>query len=122
MTWKTPPTRFKKQVQKDAGTLVKRLGFSILRNVVVASPTDTGRFVNNWVVGIANRITGTLGGTDKNKTAAIARGKAKLRQYKAFNTLYISNNLPYARRLNEGWSDQAPANFVEQAIHRASTK
>ena len=29
---------------------------------------------------------------------------------------FITNNLPYIKRLNEGWSKQAPAHFIEQVI------
>jgi hypothetical protein len=35
---------------------------------------------------------------------------------------YISNSLPYARRLNHGWSKQAPSGFVQRAVERARAK
>lgn len=120
MTWKTPPTRFTGQVKKDTGTFVKRIALVILRILVVESPVDEGRFVNNWLVGISNRLTGTLAGTDKNRTIAFARGKRVLAKYAAFRPVFISNNLPYARKLNEGSSDQAPANFVEKSVRKAA--
>lgn len=36
--------------------------------------------------------------------------------YTIDKTIFISNNLPYIRRLNEGHSQQAPAGFVEDSI------
>lgn len=33
-----------------------------------------------------------------------------------FSVTYIVNGMPYAGRLNEGWSSQAPAGFVELAV------
>lgn len=38
--------------------------------------------------------------------------------YKLSDTIYISNNLPYIRPLNDGHSTQAPAGFVDAAIQR----
>ncbi len=34
--------------------------------------------------------------------------------------LFLSNNVPYISRLNDGSSGQAPAGFVQAAIARAS--
>lgn len=35
---------------------------------------------------------------------------------KAGDTLYLANSTPYIKRLNEGWSKQAPARFVEMTV------
>lgn len=119
MTWVNPPSNFTKTVSADQERAAKRLALKILRNLVLESPKDTGRFVNNWLVGLGGRKVSTLQGTDPARTKSFQRGSAAIKRYKRWVAIWISNNLPYAQRLNDGWSDQAPANFVQKAIERA---
>ena len=118
MTWVSPPKKFAKTVEGDLNRHAKRLGIQILRSLTFVSPVDTGRFRNNWVVGIKRRNKETLGST-KSETkfagAALQRGINVLKSYKT-GSIFVSNNLPYAGRLNDGHSTQAPANFVQKAI------
>ena len=44
---------------------------------------------------------------------------SKTLNLKLDDTVYISNNLPYIQRLNDGYSQQAPENFVESAVQVA---
>lgn len=119
MAWKTPPSAHKKQVRVDSDKMAKRVGLKILRILTIVSPVDTGRFKANWRVGIASPETRPTGKRDKGGGNTFNEGATKIKQAKRGTTLFISNNLPYARRLNEGWSQQAPANFVEQAIKKS---
>ena len=48
-----------------------------------------------------------------------AAGAAAVRGLVPFSTTHIVNGLPYAERLNTGWSFQAPAGFFELAIAEA---
>lgn len=119
MGWKNPPKNFTKAVRGDIGKTTRRVANKVLRNLIVASPKDTGRFINNWLVGVGSRITRTLLGNDPSRTIARQRGERAIKRQNPFSTIFISNNLPYARRLNEGHSGQAPRNFVERAIKDA---
>jgi hypothetical protein len=40
----------------------------------------------------------------------------KIKTSRLFQNIWFSNNAPYIGRLDQGWSRQAPANFVEKAI------
>ena len=49
--------------------------------------------------------------------------------FKAGHVFYLVNNLPYIRRLEQGWSQQAPAGMVavtvsefQQTVARAATE
>ncbi len=46
----------------------------------------------------------------------INQARAVLATKKPGQKIYITNNLPYIRRLNDGYSKQAPAGFVERAV------
>jgi len=119
MAWKNPPSQHKRQVRVDSDKMAKRVGLKILRILTIVSPVDTGRFKANWRIGIASPDSRPTRRTDKGGGRTFREGEGKIKKAKQGSTLFISNNLPYAKRLNEGSSTQAPANFVEQAIKQA---
>lgn len=97
----------------------KKLAFDIFAGIVADTPVLTGRAMNNWNISIGSvdhSITeegGTGGGI---KGAKQAQATATLAGLQPGFTVWISNSLPYIVPLNEGSSDQAPANFVEANI------
>jgi hypothetical protein len=102
------------------GESIKSVALNFLRIVTFASPVDTGRFRANWTVGVNSPDDNNY----QNRRSAQSNIARQSRAIKALNAtpltvIYISNNLPYARRLNNGWSKQAPKFFVEQAARRA---
>lgn len=119
MSWKNPPTRFSKTVNRDIDKEQRRVSLIILRELIIESPRDTGRFVNNWIVGLGNASSNTFKGVDPTGLKAMTKGTGKINKSKSGKSIFITNNLPYAVRLNQGHSQQAPANFVERAIERS---
>lgn len=71
-----------------------------------------GRFRGNWQVSIGSPATGSLDITDKSGSATLAAHAAVIGMVKAGQVIYLVNNLPYARRIEEGWSRQAPIGVV----------
>ncbi|RKH05076.1 HK97 gp10 family phage protein [Corallococcus carmarthensis] len=115
--------RFSKQVQASvkatqakANEVVRKTALGVLANVVTASPVDTGRFRGNWQVGIAERPAGTVEAEDKDGSGTISREGAKLEGVELGDTVFITNNLPYARRIEFGWSQQAPKGVVRTTL------
>lgn len=116
------------RVEKNADHLVRTCALAIDGAVVIATPVDTGRARANWQVQLDNPATstrepfspgheGSTGGD--NARAAIEEGKGVIASYKGGRPnacIHITNNLPYIGRLNDGWSAQAPAAFVEKGI------
>lgn len=94
----------------------------ILTGVVTSTPVDTGRARGNWIVSIGSPVTlPNLKSLDKTGQATISRGQAVAERYASdsLQSIYICNNLPYIQRLNEGWSAQAPAGYVQAAVQTA---
>lgn len=109
-----------RELEKLVGTLSRRLSSDILSRLVLASPVDTGRFRGNWQMDVGRFIDDELAIEDKSGAITISRELAKLRGSSSpFTIVTIQNNLPYAERLNDGHSRQAPAGFVETAIDQA---
>ncbi|MCO5355062.1 HK97 gp10 family phage protein [Acidovorax kalamii] len=80
-----------------------------------------GRFKGNWQVGIGVINTVTDSPLDKGGESTIARAKIALENWKPGQTIYLSNSLPYGRRLEyEGWSAQCPAGMVRLTVQAYS--
>lgn len=94
--------------------IIIEIGGSVIR----MSPVDTGRFRGNWQFSIGAASTGELDRLDKNGSAATAELVNGAIQFKAGETAYIVNNLPYAIPLEYGHSDQAPGGMVRITLER----
>ncbi|MCG9273252.1 HK97 gp10 family phage protein [Acinetobacter baumannii] len=118
MGWKgKKPSSFSLEVSKAAEAHVKKITMDAVQSLVVSSPVDTGAYRASHIVSIGSGDYGVRGPeTNPIQDAAIQAVKIKLG-----NLVYIQNNQPYAERLENGWSDQAPQgiygltyNFISQ--------
>jgi len=115
------PAEFAKRMRKIAANLegnseelIKAVALAVDTNVVMATPVDTGRARGNWQASIGSPKRSKL--EPRSAAATIGEAKGVIEGYKDGDTIYLSNNLPYIRRLNDGWSAQAPKSFVQIAI------
>ena len=108
--WRNPPRNFGLKCLKDADTLTKKITGDMLTTVVAATPIDTSAARGNWRVGIGKVDTTA----DLSSRGAIAVGLPKIASQGGLGKIvYISNSLKYIERLNNGWSMQAPKNFMQ---------
>ena len=109
------------------------LALEILANLIASparggTPADTGWARANWVPNVGEPITEPIGRPPKRgeqlsaeARTARAKGEALLLRYKlGQGPINITNNAPYIGRLNQGWSTQAPAGFIQAAVARAT--
>lgn len=104
--------------------IVRKVSFDLFGNVIMRSPVDTGRFRQNWQVGINQQPSDVLEGTDKGSVnqsgVGDSRAKVKalgeLKSAKGGDVIYLVNNLPYADRLEDGWSPQAAGGIVGVSV------
>ena len=115
----------------NADKMVRKAALAVDQTVVLATPVDTGRARSNWIVQlgapaesvIEAYAPGFFGSTGaENAQAAIDQGSAEISGYRGGQgtEIHITNNLPYIGDLNDGWSAQAAANFVQTAIQTAA--
>ncbi|WP_368576131.1 HK97 gp10 family phage protein [Acinetobacter baumannii] len=118
MGWKgKKPTDFSFDVAKSVQDQVKKITMDTVQSLVNLSPVDTGAYRASHIVSVGSGDYGIRGPeTNPIQDAAIQAVKIKLG-----NLVYIQNNQPYAERLENGWSDQAPQgiygltfNFISQ--------
>ncbi len=81
------------------------------RRVIFRTPVKTGRARGNWQATINNPATGPVTGVDTAGNSTLAEA-APITEVAPGNVYYLTNNLPYAERLEFGWSQQAPSGMV----------
>jgi hypothetical protein len=105
-------------------TVLKKVAFDAFANCLRRSPVDQGRFRGNWRIAISSPDRTTddgarAGGARKGeplRQAEDAAGKAGALGARWGQTVLITNSLPYALRLENGWSGQAPQGVVRLAV------
>ncbi|HEX2242748.1 MAG TPA: hypothetical protein VHK27_05760 [Gammaproteobacteria bacterium] len=124
-------------LHRDISADLERTGYRVLLNIVYATPVGDpalwqskapaaytpGHARFNWHCSIGAKSTGELDGFDTIGATVMLREMkfiARWAKDKKRPQLHIQNNVPYIERLNDGWSSQAPAGFVEKAALAAT--
>jgi len=71
-----------------------------------------GHFRANWQLSIGSMPSGEVPGVDPTGAATQARILAVVPDDASGHVYYIANNVPYAQRIEYGWSRQAPEGLV----------
>lgn len=114
---------FCEKAKKNPETVMRQVSIKLFSAIIKASPVDTGRFRNNWFAAFGPTPSReTTNYTGKQGSAAIARMTAVVSESRStgggWTEMTLTNNLPYAQRLEYGWSKQAPMGFVRLNIAR----
>jgi hypothetical protein len=104
--------------------VISLIAMDSLRGIVKKSPVDTGRFRANWIVSKNRMNPAKINTVDKTGTSSITRGTQTIEtfEYKKDKSIIIQNNLPYANRLENGHSKQAPKGMVALTLTEMKTK
>lgn len=79
-----------------------------------------GRARNNWFPSIGSPSLKQNKTPDKSGSKSVKRLNIGANKLQAGQTFYLTNNLPYIRRLEyEGWSTQAPAGMMRISLAEA---
>lgn len=115
--------------------LLRMFGIEYYRQVTISTPVDTGRARYSWTVAVdtpdfsvAAPAPAEWKGQSQGGAAYYQLDTEKAAKYftpdkvKDNSTVYIANSVPYVGKLNNGWSRQAPARFVELAFENVVNK
>lgn len=106
-----------------AEEMVRGTLFSLASRIIKESPVDTGRFRGNWQASLNTPKQGRLQQFDKSGASAINDMSSVVMGLKMGQTFYLTNNLPYARRLEYGsHSKQAPNGFLRINVMRVQSE
>jgi hypothetical protein len=102
------------KVSAKADLVVRKTALELQRSMIQMSPVLTGVFKGNWQCGIGSMNSAN---TDAANSDALGRTSAVLDGWKAGQTIWLTNSMPYARRLEyDAWSKQAPAGMVRLSV------
>lgn len=113
---------------KDKMAKVIRAGaINTFQNIIIGSPVDSGRFRANWQASVnapkmnilfegIKAKTDSHGKPIKNQFNSNQNIIGDTAEYTIDGALYLTNNLPYAVRLEEGWSQQRGAGWVASSV------
>lgn len=103
-----------KEIRDAPREAVAGMIVELTSDLVEGTPVDTGYARQSWHVTTNRRDAGEPGNNDP---AASAEQQA--RALDLSREVYINNGAAYIGRLNNGWSAQAPAGWVDMAVERA---
>lgn len=111
--WTIPLDRLAAKSSAKLETVVRRVTLELFVRVVNRSPVLSGRFRTNWNV--------SYGAPDVSFTESTMQSRADIETRKAMTlpvggVTFLSNGLPYAYRLEHGWSKKAPHGMVRLAV------
>ena len=96
--------------------VVKKVMIEAFSKVVKKSAVDTGRFRANWQASVGTYSRSPGDAFDKSGDATIRKIKQDVLGMDISQRCYLTNALPYAVRLERGWSKQAPAGMIRLTL------
>jgi hypothetical protein len=105
---------YQKKVVQRLERTVRQVGLIVFGEIVSNTPVDTGRARGNWNIDL--NAPDLSNENAPNPSGDTSKAAPLVASYKLDDKIFIANNLPYIRRLDEGHSTQAPAGFVDAAI------
>lgn len=107
---------FKVKAMTQSEVKIKKAFVGLSTDIIMDTPVLSGRLKNNWFPSVNQGTNETT-----NETSNEALNRVNSVQFKLGDTLYLTNNLPYAKRIEfDGWSAKAPAGMVRKNILRWS--
>ena len=115
--------RFAAKTKRNLNQVVQGVVLELGTRIVQRSPVDTGCFRGNWQVNAGGPDIRTNEPFDKQPLGSppsaftFERWKDHVQASTIGSTFYITNSLPYARKLEyEAWSRQAPSGMVRVTV------
>ncbi len=118
MSFALDVSKFVEKAKKNPEKVMRQVSIKLFSAIIKASPVDTGRFRMNWMASGGTPAAGTTDATDKSGNIAIGNATSFVLKAANWHEFTLTNNLPYAQRLEYGWSQQAPAGVVRTNVSR----
>lgn len=116
---------FAAQVRKFGSSTLERIdkvrrasALELFRLIIEETPVDKGVLRNNWRTQVNSPNPTSKDGADPSGAQALAEAASNLGKLQ--DTVFFTNNLPYAERIEfDGWSRfKAPAGMVRKNVAR----
>lgn len=118
MSFALDVSKFVEKAKKNPEKVMRQVSIKLFSAIIKASPVDTGRFRMNWMASGGTPASGITDATDKSGTTATGNSTSFVLKAADWREFTLTNNLPYAQRLEYGWSQQAPQGMVRTNVSR----
>lgn len=118
MSFALDVSKFVEKAKKNPEKVMRQVSIKLFSAIIKASPVDTGRFRMNWMASGGTPAPGVTDATDKSGNIAIGNATSFVLKAADWREFTLTNNLPYAQRLEYGWSQQAPQGMVRTNVSR----
>lgn len=136
MSFSLDLTRAIENIKGEADRVVRGTLFSISARIIERTPVGNpslwqnppppgyvgGSLRGGWQASIGRPDLSMPSSVDKNGSATIGRAGQIALSYNIGETYYLTNPLPYAYRVEYGWSQQAPQGMVRRSVSEAQAQ
>lgn len=117
--WSIPLDKLAEKLHADLETTTRKATLQVFRAVIRPAPVDTGRFRANMNVSYGAPDTTVTDSTDQTRAE---REVEKVMTLPVGGVVYLSNSLPYARKLEYGEYPNPPKNPTGKTVNGYSTQ
>ena len=123
MSFSLDLSRAIKKAKGKQELVVKKVMIEAFSKVVKKSPVDTGRFRGAWIASVGSYSRSPGDAVDKSGDSTIRKIKQDVLGMDISQRCYLVNALPYAIRIENGWSHtQAPQGVVKLTLAEITAK
>lgn len=113
MSFEDDIKRFADKAEKAAEAVFRGTAIDLFTRIIKRTPIDTGRLRGNWQAALNQPI---LTETNNKANRALSQAGTVTKEAKTTDSIYLTNNLPYAGEIEDGHSKQAPYGMVKLTI------
>lgn len=113
--WDSSPQNFGEAIHAQVRTLTRAKALAIFEYCVEHSPVDSGAYRASWNISEGSPEYKWVGRQPRNSRELDPPFAPKLSTL-FYRTFFVTNGAPYALRLEQGWSEQAPLGVVREAL------
>lgn len=110
--------QFAAKAKDKADGVVGEVVAQVVSSVDMLSPVRSGRFRGNWQLRVGSLPSGVREKLDPTGRDTVAANLSAIPEDASGKVYFLTNNLPYAQRLEHGYSKQAPAGMVGITVTR----
>ena len=117
MSFSNQISKFARKTERAAEAIFRGTSLDLSMEIIKRTPVDQGFLKGGWIPSVNSPSTVIQRKADKQGTATINSVKAKINTAQLGDSIYLINNLPYAKAIEEGHSyHQAPQGMVRITV------
>ena len=113
--------KFGELTEERATKAFRKIVLDLDRRIVMDTPVDTGRAINNWFPTKGGPSKRFVKSRDKTGARSLARIDKFIPRLVLGNTAWFTNNVSYILLLEDGYSKKSPEGMVERNLRIAAS-